>query len=1086
MRKWHYYAIGATIIAVFLGIVKFIIGSKVLDVVDIYVPYYNSSQYYQSFFGIWKVSDAGGSGSSPISMLYSAILSSLGVPYQSMQFAMLSILVFSEYSSLFVLMSYIADENHKLSLLLTFILLFLEFKWTGLLGATGLNFFLAFSPFLIYFFLRMFRSEISPLRSMTFISLSFVGASFEITEAFPYSLFIYCPILIMAIIQYLIGEHNLKSLNILMQKQLIFLGGVFVGLIILIYPYYPWILASLGVGSNSPESLKSTYFGTNIFIANSFASLGSGASILGADFGLSGSFASVFGFVLIFVLGAYVIKRRSEIHTLAAFVFIIFLVIYIQLAISLPIQLFHFITSIPFLGELLITLNEPAQSYYIVAVWVYFIVGVAFFDMIRNYKVLSKFLKSEIFKNENMSINRNAGIKLKSKTILQIVMTVFTVILFLSTLISTSSVANGSASYTPFGDYDIQNYIPNYVHSIYETSANNSINGPQKILLLPDYPRVERWEQTSPLFFTFPPSNSWQMSSFKSFINDIQNHIEAGTGEMLGQMDIGYVVVVKALNQSETGPVIGYDNFHQPYGIFGNPTTFYNYFNNSPDFRLVSNNGNYSMFKNLNNTGLFKIYSGLAYVNDTPQVFVVNNTSNSQILPKNGFILSSNISSVNMLNKLIQSNYWTTFGKNISEEFLNSTLLVNFSSFSAGYHSIYMISGFPVSPGMELEFSSQIRALNNSSAIYYNGFDIAYSNEAIESGHFWNNGIYSVQGNVTINASGLFTIPENVTYIDPWITLYNATGSFVISNLSINVVKIGNNSSFPFAYVTSQGEATFSTQGMENEVQSSFPHFDFVFVNRSYIPSLSSIYVSIYKNSTSYPGLYIVPYFYLADKYGYVWGTKNYSMLNPGSYEIGNLSLKDGFYHIDIKIRGFGLGSFQLNNKSYIYNTLANGAFAIGVNISVGKILHLQIHNVLGVVELYDIILIGPNLSNELDNMLRGTLTEPSYSLNPGGNPSHILLNLYANKSIFIVLKESFSDHWSVSYDASNKEHTEKPILANGYQMMFILPSNSSNISFIYRPPLNMNIQVGMTVVLLPTFICIALVMTIFDIKRRL
>lgn len=1086
MGKWKYYSIGTVIIIVFLGILKLIIGSKILDLVDIYIPYYNPSQYYQSFFGLWKISDAGGIGNAPISMLYSAVLSSLGLSAINMQFVIFSIMLFFDYSSLFVLLTYISEGRSKSALLLTFFFVFIEFRWAGLIYATGLNFFLAFSPFLIYFSLRMFKSEISPFKSILFISLSLVGASFGITEAFPYSLFVYSPVLIMGIIQHIIKEHKFSSLKIFIKKQLIFIGGMVVGLVILIYPYYPWILASLGVGSDSASSLKSTYLSTNIYIVNAFSSLGSGVSILGTVFGLSGLFALMFGVVFIFAMSAYVIKRNRSIPTLSALIFMISLVIYVQLAISFPNQLFHFVTGIPFLGELLITLDEPAQLFFIVAIWEYFIVGVAFFDLIRNYGSLAKFLKTNFIKNVKRAVDGNDTNKNKPKPVFQMALTVITVILFLSTVMTVSSIATGNSSYTPYGNYNIPNYIPKYVQSIYETSANNLVNGPQKILLLPDYPRVERWEQTSPLFFTFPPSNVQQMGSFESLIDDIQNHIETGTGKILGQMDIGYIVVINALNQSETGPKIGYDNFNQPYAILGNPVAFYNYFNSSPDFRLISSNENYSMFKNLNNTGLFQTYSGEAVLNNERRMFFENSSDNLHAPPQNDKTLTSVISSVNILDNLMQPMYWTSFGKHISEEFQNSNIFVNFNSFSHGFYVSYLSAGFPVSAGMILNFSSSIKVMNDSSSIYYDGFNYSYSNESIVPGHYWQNGLYTLKGNGTSEVSGSFTVPKNVTYILPFIEFQNTTGSFVISNLSINIIHTGNNSSYPFTFLTSKNGTTISSQNVGNTVQSLFPNSSLIFANyTNYIPDISVLNVSIYKNTTALPGIYIVPYFYLSEKYGYVWGNGNYSVLNPGSYEVGNLFLSAGTYQAKIKISGNGVGTVQINNKSYSYNTLNGVGFTILANISVEKVLNLTIHNILGEVKLYDIALVGPNMSNELDNMLNGVSREIPYYLNTTGNPNYIAMNLSSNRSTIVVLKENFTEGWSVSFYASGRDDIEKPLLVDGYQMMFTIPGNSSNISFVFKSPLFLGAQVYITTALVPVSIFLAVVITLFDIKKK-
>lgn len=1086
MRKWCYYSIGVIIIAIFLVVLKFLIGSRVLDLADIYIPYYNPSEYYQHFFILWKTSDSGGIGNAPVSMLYGLVLSWLGVSYLNMQFVIFSILIFSDYSSLFILISYIADGRNKIALLLTIFLLMVEFKWAGLLSATGLNFFLAFSPLLVYFSLRIFKSEITPSRSVIFISLCFVGASFEITEAFTYTLFIYFPIIIMSLIKIIIKEQKLKEFKIFIEKQLTFFGGALIGLIILIYEYYPWILASLGVGSGYIPLLRSTFLNTNIFLANGFTVLGSGPSVLGDVFGLPGIFALIYGIAFIFVMGIYIAKRNRNIVILSAFIFIISLVIYVQLAISFPNQLFHIVTSIPLINEILITLNEPAEFFYILAIWEYFIVGVAFFDLVQNYGELSKFLKAKFVKNKRRGVYNSTVIKKKQKPTIQIALTILTTILFLSTFVTVSSVANGHSSYTPYGNYNIPNYVPNYVRCIYETSAKNIINGPQKILLLPDYPRVERWEETSSLFFNFPPSNVEQMNLFQSLINDIHNHVEAGAGNILGQMDIGYIAIVKALNQTETGPIIAYDNFNQPYAILGNPMVFYDYFNSSPDFSLISNNRNYSIFRNLNNTGMFHVYSGEASLNDNPHTFVENKASKLNVPPNNCSLLTSNISSVNILGNLIKSAYWTSFGKNTSEEFLNSTIFVSFNSFSSGYYTSYLTSGFPVSPGMKLKFSSQIRAINDSLGTYYDGFDIAYSNETIVLGKYWQNGLYTVQRNSIAVASGTFTVPENVTYILPWISFHNVTGLFAISNLSINIIHTGNYSSFPLANPTSQNTTILSSQSLVNTIASLFPNSALIFTNNTNnIQSISSLNVSIYNNITALPGLYIVPYFYLSEKYGYVGGDGNYSVLNPGSYEMGSLSLSEGTYQVEVLISGNGFGNIQINNKSYIYDTLADGVFTIRVNISVENFLNLNVHNILGEIKLYDIALAGPNMSNNLVNMLNGFSSKLSYYLNPNGNPSYIKMNLFANSSTIVVLKESFSNDWSVSFFAFGTKHTERPFLVNGYQMMFIIPDNSTNISFTFHPPFFMTVQVYLTLILIPTFIFLALIMYVFDIKRR-
>ena len=456
------------------------------------------------------------------------------------------------------------------------------------------------------------------------------------------------------------------------------------------------------------------------------------------------------------------------------------------------------------------------------------------------------------------------------------------------------------------------------------------------------------------------------------------------------------------------------------------------------------------------------------------------------IPPESTPTLNSSIASVNLLNNTTQNAYWTPLGNNISEETQNSTILVGFKSHSTGYSTSYLSEGLPVSEGISLKFSSEIKSINNGIATYYDGFDYAFSNESILPGHYWQNGLYHLVGNKSVVAEGIYTVPENVSYVLPWISFYNASGYFIISNLSITVIRTGDNSSFPFSYVTSENELNLSAWSLNSTIESLFPNSDMVPVNDlGNISGISSVNVSIYNGTTSLPELYIVPVYYLFYKYGYVWGNGNYSVLNPGSYEKGNLSLKDGFYNIGLKISGEGFGVIQVNNQSYFYNTITNGGTEIQLNINVHSGVSVLIRNVIGQVNLYDIVLVGPNLSNGLKNIITGALPEPSYTMLQNLGQSVISLNISTNEPVIIVMKESYNDGWSLSYQASGVEHEEKPILFNGYEMLFILPMNFKNITLRFIPPRFMIAQVYITTISLPAFLTIALVTAINDRRRQ-
>ena len=1086
MQKSYSYLIGLAFLSIFLAIVKTVIGLKILDIVDVFTPFYNPSQYYVSFFDLWKNGNSGGIGNAPISMLYGAVLSAIGLSSANIQFAIFCLLIFFDYSALFLLISYLAKDKNVLALIFSFFLLFIEFQWAGFIYATALNFFLAFAPFIIYFSLRMFQSEISTFKSIVFIALSLIGASFGIAEAFPYSLFIYFPVLMAAFIDDILINHNYSTLLNFIKRQLTFLAGLLLGLGILIYSYYPWILGAIGLGSSYASSLASSFTNTNIFIGNSFSSLGTGATMVGLVFALRGSYATIFGLVFILIFGSYAFTKRKNTVIMSAYIFIVLLVTYIQIAISFPIQLFQIITFIPILRNVFITINEPAEMFYIIVIWVYFLVGSAIFDLVENYDIISKFVQTRIIKLGIMAVNNNPNTRRELKFGIYVVFIVVTLLLFSTSVNSISTLASGNAGYTPYGNYQVPNYIPGYVHNIYNITTNNSVHGYQKTLFLPDYPRVERWEQTSPYFYNFPPSNIHQMSLFTSFVHDIQNHNEIGTGKLLGQLNIGYIAIVNALNQSETGPRIAYDNFNQPYAILGNPLIFYSYFINSPDYKLISNNRNYSIFENLNNSGTFQIYRGAAILSDNTQKYILNDSFNLNVPPESTPTLNSSIASVNLLNNITQNAYWTPLGNNISEETQNSTIIVGFKCHLEGFSTSYFSEGFPVSAGMSLKFSSEITSINDSISTYYDGFDCAFSNESIVPGHYWQNGIYHLMGNERALARGVFTVPNNVSYVLPWFTFQNATGHFIISNLSITVIHAGYNFSFPFSYVTSKNALNLTARSLNFTIESLFPNTDLVSINNlNNISGISSVNVSVYNGTTPMPGLYIAPVYYLFHKYGYVWGNGDYSVLNPGSFEEGNLSLKDGEYSIAIKISGGGFGVIEVNNHTYLYNTIPTGATEIRLNIEVHSGVSVLIRNIIGQINLYDIVLVGPNLSNELKSIITGALPEPVYTMLQNTGQSMISLNISTNEPVIVVMKENYNDGWSLSYEVSGVKHEEKPILINGYEMAFILPIDFNNLTLIFIPPRFMVAQIYITAISLPSFLSIALLTTIIDRRKR-
>lgn len=1086
MKKWNSYLVGVLILILFLEVINIIIGPRVLDVTDIYIPFYNSSQYSESFFDLWKISGSGGIGNAPLSSLIGAVLSLIGITYEVMQFIIFSILVFFTFTSLYILTSYLSDGKNVMSLVLAFLFLLIEFRWAGFVGATGLNYFLGFAPLIIYFSIRMVRSEISAFRAIIFIALSFIGASFEITEAVPYSLFIYLPLLIMTFIECIILKHNNIGIKNFIRTQITFLSGILLGIVVLIYVYYPWILGALGIGNSSVTVLRTAFSSTNIFKANSFSSLIIGPSVFGRVLGFSGFSAVISGLIFIVLMLPYIIKRRFNLLLLSSYIFIVLVAFYIQIAISFPDLLFRVITSIPVLSSLLITLNEPAEMFYVVAVWEYVIIEIAVFDLLKNYHsiygALSKHLSYMSGRSFTTVKNRR-----RIRAILAVAVVALLLLMSYGTVSSIHKISTGNDGYTPYGDYKIPNYIPNYVHRIYNAAANNSNKGMDRILLLPDYPRVERWEQTSQYFYTFPPSNSFQMSLFTSFISDIQAGNENGTGPLLNQMDIGYIAVIKALNQTETVPTIGYDNFNQPYAIFGNPSIFYTYFNSSPQYKLIENNGNYSLFKNIDSTGLFQDFRATALITNSSVRYTTGNSSVMKSPPSNSTGGDFDPKTVNILQGMIEKKYWTNFGQWISENFLDGSMQTDFPTNSTGYYISYLGLQLPVAPGDQLLLSSNITSIDGGNATYYDGFDYSESpNSTILPGHYWQNGLYEVSDNHTVTASGIFQAASNITSVLPWIAFYNPKGKFIINNITLKVIKVSNRSSYLHPEISSQNNTILTGSLQVNEMNALFP-FDAALVlnNSKALPGLGIINVSAYQVSIESPGLYIVPLYYVFDRYGYIWGNGNYTVMDPSSFLSGNITLARGSYTIFMKISGAGFGNIGIGEEDYTYNTLASRDYFLKLNITAASSLAFSIEDIIGQISVNDLMIVGPNVSSYQISILTGSFKNLNYTLTDPDYASSMGMEINTAVSSIVVMKESYSGSWSITYLISGKVDQESPFLVNGWEMGFLIPSGASNITFRFSPPLFQESQIYITSISLPVLMMATLLTVIFDNKKR-
>jgi hypothetical protein len=124
-----YYIAGLIYVVSMLLILYIFVKGRILDLTDIYMPYFSKNGYFNNFFDIWKITNNGSVSNAPLSDLISGFFSLIGLSPSEIQYVVFSLLVLVSYSSLFLLFSYIGKNKYVISLILS--IAFLYFNSDG-------------------------------------------------------------------------------------------------------------------------------------------------------------------------------------------------------------------------------------------------------------------------------------------------------------------------------------------------------------------------------------------------------------------------------------------------------------------------------------------------------------------------------------------------------------------------------------------------------------------------------------------------------------------------------------------------------------------------------------------------------------------------------------------------------------------------------------------------------------------------------------------------------------------------------------------------------------------------------------------
>ncbi|MGC8686886.1 MAG: hypothetical protein ACP5SF_04960 [Thermoplasmata archaeon] len=893
-------------------------------------------------------------------------------------------------------------------------------------------------------YIKINRNEISAVKGILFLSLSILGSSFWITEAIPFSIILYFPVLILSIYENIGIKH---SISVFFKNQLRILLGLMLSVFISIYMYYPWISAVISGPSKNTEF--SLFHSSNFFLKNGWGILNNGISVLGYVTGMNFNTAEafIFGFLFIIAATVYATKTRDPLFK-SFYIILILTVMYIQIAITYPKPLFSFISLNSIIDSIFVTINEPGQTFIFVQTWEFILLGI----MLYNFLLYISEMKGHSNTNKKFFkfINNNIYYrKFISRGLITLILVIIIVLsgLYVSNAYSTE---NGYSTYSPYGYYKLPNYVPQYIYEISNiVTKDNYINNTFKqVLFLPSYYYENIWQGISPYFLAFPPQNQYEIGLFQSLINEINSNDEIGSGTILSSMNIGYVAILKTVNQTPNNAFMGYDNFGEPYAIFGSPKIFISYFENSPNFKLISNTDQYALFKNLKDKGSLMAYESAFMLTNFNVSY--NTENNNKLENLNDEMLGKfNISNYNLISN--NGIYWTDQYNNLNY-FNNNSIFITFNGTVNPEHFAYYYEfGFPVVPGMKILLSSTLHSFSNSTANYYQGFDLAEQNESILPGKYWQNGFYTIGSDSWVNASAIFTVPENVTYILPWFQFMNVKGRFMVTNMTASIVSIINGSSYP-EWSQSQNKSFLNSNNVINYLTNiGIGNNAPIVENATNMPNKGDfINVSPYCGSINQSGIYILPMYFYLQKYGYIFNEGTYSIMNPGSGMHGYVNVRKGIYSIILRVNGKGLGNIIINNNTYIYNTFYNNSFNIGISSYLNSKLNIIINNIIGQVNIYDIVLAGPNFTNEQRSIFNSKVYSPG-TLSGSDYFSKIKFSINtSNNSYILLFKESFNPAWHLKYYINGIKNVESPFDINGWQNGYLIPKNATNLTLYF------------------------------------
>lgn len=1100
--SWTFGILTSIPLFILAGTLFLIQGQSLIATTDTFIPFTSAVANFNAYFLPWHEQAFGYPGSAPNSYFYSYVLIRLGAsPAVAQHLLLIAPIVFAYFSS-FALSRWLGT-NGLVAAVVGYLYVCNAAFMNQAAGATGLLYVYAATPLVILFGAKLVQSKTyaDAVLALSGLVLAMFAGTFELTEAILLYIVICTPLGLVLFLRLASGSYSLRRTL----HGFLYLGAAFVVyLVATIFTYYPWLEAVFLPSAPAAQSIlsptTSQYLHLNIFAINSFVQTFPTAIspfILTISVSTPGLLTWLLTIGLILLVCFPIVYNRNwrfrhEDLYLCTLVYLSLCSAFLLTVVVSPGLAFAIFESFHLYP--LLALTEPAVWFFVLVPWEVTLVALTLGSSweMRHSPAGEQSQHSEVGTVSRRGKNWAAAgvittVRFRVHKHGAILATIVVAILFTSSAaaglpaILTAQSGNGSIPQinSDYGHYfSIPNHTPTYVEKLLNNfSSESATHGPFRVLWLPTAPGIGQWLEADPYAVFFPPSNQYVYSLFEAIVGTLNSQSSANLSNILNTLAIKYVVVLKALNESETGPTIA-NGPVGPFAILGNPRVMLAYLESQDSMRLVSESSDFALFEDSEYSGIIRAADIPLGLHPPPGPVLLHDQGTHPVNPPAGFNWSYGTST----NLIFDSGFsdlpasWSPFGPTIFQRQVRSNastgLEITWNASAPGTGSYVSYNSIPpnqpnlipVIPQQVYNFSAELFGCGNSTGQFGLGVDTyGLDGRSLVAPGYFLQGVSGIPSGQRVMVTDSIDTPANTFFIRPYLWVGNGFfGSIVITGVSLKLSAEPNPGNASAAWMLHP--TNVSATDLERDI-STLPGFGAT-VTFPTAPSSGqpASPVELYGYGSDGPGVRLASMFLsLIPVFGIQSGGVGYIDFGSTGQVTGSISLPNGTYGISLAVSGFGSGSLAFGKKTIPVDLTGSRIVILNTLVDVhNNTLNITATDWVGLVNVSSPIIVGPIGSNP----------DLAWLLYPDSNPLHnsslqltgfrpgnydVSISLPQPVRLYLLLAETFYMGWqSAAASTVGPEVRSSGMLADFWSLAFFVGNTSrTTVRIMYVEPLD-------------------------------